>query len=99
MGSDQKLRLASFMFPPGAHLGGWRMPDAIASIDMDFNHYVNLARLSAAGSPEIIDQANDGTWSPAFAPDGTLAMASNRAGEQGIWLMRPGACWRRPPAS
>jgi Tol biopolymer transport system component/DNA-binding winged helix-turn-helix (wHTH) protein len=48
----------------------------------------NLAALSAAGSPQIIDPASDVTWSPAFAPDGTLAMASARAGEQGVLLMR-----------
>ena len=50
----------------------------------------NLVTLTAAGSPEIIDPANGVTWSPSFAPDGTLAMGSNRAGEVGIWLMRPG---------
>ncbi len=50
----------------------------------------NLATPSADGSPTIIDPANGVTWSPAFAPDGSLAMGSNRAGEQGVWLMRPG---------
>ena len=50
----------------------------------------NLATLSAGGEPEIIDPANSSTWSPAFAPDGTLAMGSTRGGEQGVWLLRPG---------
>ena len=61
----------------------------------------NLATLSAAGSPEIIDPANGATWSPAFAPDGTLAMGSDRGGEPGVWLMRPGGHGRlllRAPA-
>jgi hypothetical protein len=39
---------------------------------------LNLATLSAAGTPEVIDPANYVTWSPAFAPDGTLAMGSDR---------------------
>jgi Tol biopolymer transport system component/DNA-binding winged helix-turn-helix (wHTH) protein len=41
-------------------------------------------------SPIIVDPANRDTWSPAYAPDGTLAMVSTRAGDAGIWLMRPG---------
>jgi Tol biopolymer transport system component len=50
----------------------------------------NVATRSATGSPQIIDPANGVTWSPAFAPDGTLAMGSNRAGDPGVWLMRSG---------
>jgi Tol biopolymer transport system component/DNA-binding winged helix-turn-helix (wHTH) protein len=41
-------------------------------------------------SPIVVDPANRETWSPAYAPDGTLAMASTRAGDAGIWLMPPG---------
>ena len=51
---------------------------------------LNLATPSSSGQPDIIDPANGRTWSPAFAPDGTLAMGSDRAGEEGIWLMAPG---------
>jgi N-acetyl-S-(2-succino)cysteine monooxygenase len=47
--SARKLRLASFFFPPSAHLGGWRMPDAIPESDMEFQHYVRLAQLSEEG--------------------------------------------------
>ena len=51
---------------------------------------LNLATPSATGPPEIIDPANGRTWSPAFAPNGTLAMGSDRGGRNGVWLMRPG---------
>jgi len=53
----------------------------------------NLARVSAgpAGQPDIIDPASGMSWSPSFAPDGTLAFLSNRSGTNAIWLMKPGA--------
>ncbi len=53
----------------------------------------NLARVSAApaAQPDIIDPASGMTWSPSFAPDGTLAFLSNRSGTNAIWLMKPGA--------
>ncbi|MBV9550571.1 MAG: TIR domain-containing protein [Alphaproteobacteria bacterium] len=52
----------------------------------------NLARMSAtpAAQPDIIDPASGMTWSPSFAPDGTLAFLSNRSGTNTIWLMKPG---------
>ena len=40
--------------------------------------------------PDVIDAANGNTWSPSFAPDGTLAFLSNRSGTNAIWLMKPG---------
>jgi DNA-binding winged helix-turn-helix (wHTH) protein/Tol biopolymer transport system component len=53
----------------------------------------SLARASAspATQPDIIDPASGETWSPSFAPDGTLAFLSNRSGTNAIWLMKPGA--------
>jgi len=53
----------------------------------------SLARAGAspAAQPDIIDQANGLTWSPSFAPDGTLAFLSNRSGTNAIWIMKPGA--------
>ncbi len=52
----------------------------------------NLARASAtpAAQPDIIDPANGHTWSPTFAPDGTLAFLSNRSGSNAIWTIKPG---------
>jgi Tol biopolymer transport system component len=53
----------------------------------------NLARVSPTpvSQPDIIDLANGMSWSPSFAPDGTLAFLSNRSGTNAIWLMKPGA--------
>jgi len=52
----------------------------------------NLARASAtqAAQPDIIDPANGKSWSPTFAPDGTLAFLSNRSGTNAVWIMKPG---------
>jgi Tol biopolymer transport system component/DNA-binding winged helix-turn-helix (wHTH) protein len=85
-GSEQRLLTVLSPITTGRLSSG---PGGLLAAEYTTGRF-NLATLSADGSPQIIDQANDGTWSPAFARDGTLAMASNRAGEQGIWLMRPG---------
>jgi Tol biopolymer transport system component len=54
---------------------------------------VNLARpvASATAEPDVTDAANGYTWSPSFAPDGTLAFVSNRSGTNAIWIQKPGA--------
>ncbi len=54
---------------------------------------ISLARAGTVSSsePDVIDAAGGLTWSPTFAPDGTLAFASNRSGINAIWLMKPGA--------
>jgi Tol biopolymer transport system component/DNA-binding winged helix-turn-helix (wHTH) protein len=51
-----------------------------------------LARASTipTSQPDLIDPANGFTWSPSFAPDGTLAFLSNRTGTNAIWLMKKG---------
>jgi Tol biopolymer transport system component len=56
----------------------------------------NLARMGAnpGGQPDSIDPANGMSWSPTFAPDGTLAFLSNRSGSNAIWRIKPG----QPPA-
>jgi Tol biopolymer transport system component len=52
----------------------------------------NLARLSAkpANQPDLIDPANGKSWSPSFAPDGTLTFLSNRSGTNAVWVIKPG---------
>jgi Tol biopolymer transport system component/DNA-binding winged helix-turn-helix (wHTH) protein len=52
----------------------------------------NLARAlpAPAAQPDIIDSANGRSWSPTFAPDGTLAFLSNRSGTNAIWVIKPG---------
>ncbi|MDQ2860450.1 MAG: winged helix-turn-helix domain-containing protein [Pseudomonadota bacterium] len=56
----------------------------------------NLMRPPAPGQagPMVADSANGHSWSPAFAPDGTLALASDRTGENAIWLAPPGGVSR-----
>jgi hypothetical protein len=53
----------------------------------------NLARASPKplSQPDVIDPASGMSWSPSFAPDGTLAFLSNRSGTNAIWLTKPGA--------
>ena len=53
----------------------------------------NLARASPTpiAAPDIIDPANGFTWSPSFAPDGTLAFLSNRSGSNALWTQKPDA--------
>ncbi|HUE63672.1 MAG TPA: hypothetical protein VMO78_04790, partial [Rhizomicrobium sp.] len=53
----------------------------------------NLARMRSepAPQPDITDPVNGKTWSPTFAPDGTLAFLSNRSGNNAVWMMKPGA--------
>ncbi len=52
----------------------------------------NLARMTPApaSQPDIIDAARGRSWSPTFAPDGTLAFLSNRSSTNAIWVMAPG---------
>ena len=38
------LHLGAFLSTPGNHLAGWRHPDAVATVDMDFAAYVRLAQ-------------------------------------------------------
>lgn len=51
---QRKLRLASFMFAPSSHLGGWRLPEAIPEIDMGLDHYVHLAQVSEAAKMDLL---------------------------------------------
>jgi Tol biopolymer transport system component/DNA-binding winged helix-turn-helix (wHTH) protein len=54
---------------------------------------VNLARLAATptAEPDVVEAASGLTWSPSFAPDGTLAFISNRTGADVIWIQKPGS--------
>jgi DNA-binding winged helix-turn-helix (wHTH) protein/WD40 repeat protein len=68
-----------------------RGPNGLLAAEMN-TYRSNLATPPAepGGAPVFIDPANNQTMSLSFAPDGTLAMASNRSGEDAIWLMPPG---------
>jgi len=66
-------------------------PGGLLAAEILTGRYVAVRPPGPGGkAPAIVDPANSETWSPAFAPDGTMAMASNRSGDAGVWLMRPG---------
>jgi Tol biopolymer transport system component len=73
-------------------IGNFATGGGLLALETDISRS-NLARASTspAAQPDIIDPANGLTWSPSFAPDGTLAFLSNRSGTNAIWLMKPGA--------
>jgi len=43
--SRGKMNLMALWHPPGAHSGGWRMPDAPTGTDTTFEYYVDIAKL------------------------------------------------------
>jgi len=54
---------------------------------------INLARpvATATAGPDVMEAANGYTWSPSFAPYGTLAFLSNRSGSNAVWIEKPGS--------
>jgi hypothetical protein len=73
-------------------IGNFAAGGGLLALQTDISR-IGLARAGTAASsqPDVIDPANGLTWSPSFAPDGTLAYLSNRSGSNAIWLMKPGA--------
>jgi Tol biopolymer transport system component/DNA-binding winged helix-turn-helix (wHTH) protein len=53
---------------------------------------INFARPVSAATDEaaVVDPASGYSWSPSFAPDGTLAFLSNRSGTNAVWIQKPG---------
>jgi Tol biopolymer transport system component len=80
------------VYSTATKVGNFATGGGLLALETDISRS-SLARASAspAVQPEIIDSANGLTWSPSFAPDGTLAFVSNRSGTNAIWLMKPGA--------
>jgi Tol biopolymer transport system component len=54
---------------------------------INFAHPVS----AATAQPELAGAANGYSWSPSFAPDGTLVFISNRSGDNAVWIEKPGA--------
>ncbi len=67
----RQLKLGAFLSTPGNHLAGWRHPDAVPTVDMDFNEYVKLARTAEHACFDMI-----------FFQD-TVAVAGSRAMARG----------------
>src|SRR3954469_4822810 len=49
-----QMALAAFMFPPGSHTAGWRMPDARVDADMDIRCYLDCARTAERGKLDMV---------------------------------------------
>ena len=48
------LHLGAFLSVPGNHLAGWRHPDAVTTVDMDFSAYARLAQTAEAAKFDTI---------------------------------------------
>lgn len=100
-GSDPKNTTLRRYFADGTHADVYstalqlgrlsRGPNGMLAAEMD-TYRANVVAPPAAGGDEplALDPANNETWGLSFAPDGSLATASNRSGENAIWVMRPG---------
>jgi DNA-binding winged helix-turn-helix (wHTH) protein/Tol biopolymer transport system component len=66
-------------------------PDGMLAVDVADGRF-NLARAHTTklAAPDIVDVAAGVNYWPAFSPDGTLAFVSNRSGETGLWIRKPG---------
>ncbi len=80
------------VYTTAMNVGNFATGGGLLALETDISRS-SLARASAlpTAQPDIIDLANGLTWSPSYAPDGTLAFLSNRTGTNAIWLMKPGA--------
>ena len=80
------------VYTTATKVGNFATGGGLLALETDISRS-SLARAGAspASPPDIIDPASGLTWSPSFAPDGTLAFLSNRSGTNAIWLMKPGA--------
>lgn len=68
-----------------------RGPNGMLAAEMDtFRSNIVAPPATGGDEPVPLDPANNETWGLSFAPDGTLAMSSNRNGQFAIWMMRPG---------
>ena len=71
-------------------------PGGLLAAEVDTTKINALEAPAAAGAPPLnIDPAKSWTWSPAYSPDGSLAMVSDRSGQEAIWLKGVGAESRR----
>jgi Tol biopolymer transport system component/DNA-binding winged helix-turn-helix (wHTH) protein len=67
-------------------------PNDLLAAEINAGRFNAVRSPSPAGSaPVVVDPADGATWSPAYSPDGTLALASDRSGDPAIWVMRPGS--------
>ena len=52
--SGETMKLGAFLHPSGHHIAAWRHPRARANGHINFEHYVELARLAERGKFDTI---------------------------------------------
>jgi Tol biopolymer transport system component/DNA-binding winged helix-turn-helix (wHTH) protein len=80
--TSSSLYLGRLSAGPGGQLA--------AEATVDIQNLVETAG-ERDGAPVAVFPAHGQTWSPARAPDGTLAMLSNRSGDNGVWVAKGNA--------
>ena len=55
------MRLCVFWFPPGSHVGGWRMPDALPGSESRFEVFVDIAQRAEAAKLDALFFADAAT--------------------------------------
>jgi FMN-dependent oxidoreductase (nitrilotriacetate monooxygenase family) len=51
--AKRQLKLAAFFNPPGSHMSGWRLPDAVPT-DMEFSEYAHVAQVAERGLIDMV---------------------------------------------
>ena len=49
-----KLKLGAFLHPTGHHIASWRLPEAYEAANVDFKHYIDLARTAERGKFDML---------------------------------------------
>ncbi|HXQ47079.1 MAG TPA: winged helix-turn-helix domain-containing protein [Caulobacteraceae bacterium] len=71
-------------------------PGDIAAVEVNTESFTLASPPTAkGGDPRFLDNADVMDSTPAFARDGTLAIAGERAGESAVWIKRPGMDFQR----
>jgi FMN-dependent oxidoreductase (nitrilotriacetate monooxygenase family) len=61
MRSEEKMRLALFIYPTGHHIAAWRMPGSVADAGINFKHYADMAKIAEAARFDMIFLADSNT--------------------------------------
>ena len=59
MRAKQQMKLGAFLYPCGHHVAAWRHPASTADAGMNFDHYVELARLAERGLFDMLFVADN----------------------------------------
>lgn len=53
-----QMNLLGMWHPPGAHIGGWRMPEAVPGTDTSFAHHLDIAKMAEAAKLDALFYAD-----------------------------------------